>query len=112
MSPVPNGRAFVFWHDGKPAGRRVRTLREFAAALDETPIAALEGHLRRSDFSRWIADVFGDYPLAKTVRQIEEDYRAGILPNVAPGVVEAIRQRYQFLDSFAESLEQVSGRKD
>jgi hypothetical protein len=109
--PVPNGRAFVFWHDGKPAGRRARTLREFAAALDETPVAALQGHLRRGDFSRWIADVFGDYPLAKTVRGLEEDYRAGILPEVAPGVVEAIRQRYQFVDRITDSPDRSSDRK-
>jgi len=100
--PVPNGRAFVFWHDGKPAGLRARTLREFATVLAQTPMTALDGHLRRGDFSRWIADVFGDHPLAKDVRRLEEDYRTGGMADVVPGVVEAIRRRYQFVDSFAE----------
>lgn len=103
--PVPNGRAFVFWHDGRLAGRRARTLREFTMALTETSPAALGGHLHRGDFSRWIAEVFGDYPLAKTVRRLEEVYRAGTLPDVAPGIVDAIRQRYQFVERVAPVTE-------
>jgi hypothetical protein len=95
--PVPAGRAFVFWRDGKPAGLRARTLREFAAAVEQTPAAGLEGHLRRGDFSRWIADVFGDYPLAKIVAAIEDDHRSGGREAV-PRIVEAIRLRYQFVD--------------
>jgi hypothetical protein len=94
---VPGGRAFVFWRDGKPAGLRARTLREFAAAVEQMPAAGLEGHLRRGDFSRWIADVFGDYPLAKIVAAIEDDHRSGRREAV-PRIVEVIRLRYQFVD--------------
>jgi hypothetical protein len=95
--PVPDGRAFVFWRDGSPTGRRARTLREFVAVLEQFPAAAFDGHLRRSDFSSWIANVFGDYPLANAVRQVENDYRIGGILNVAASIVEAIRSRYEFI---------------
>jgi hydroxymethylpyrimidine pyrophosphatase-like HAD family hydrolase len=96
--PVPEGRAFLFWHDGLPTGRRARTLREFVAVVEHLPSATLDGHLRRSDFSSWIASVFGDYPLANTVRRVEDDYRTGSIPDVATSLVEAIRSRYEFIE--------------
>jgi hydroxymethylpyrimidine pyrophosphatase-like HAD family hydrolase len=95
--PVPASRAFVFSHDGKPAGVRAQTLREFTAAIETTPLRGLDEHLRRGDFSRWIADVFGDYPLAKTVGRLEQKYRASNR-DIAPQIVEAVRLRYQFVD--------------
>jgi hypothetical protein len=96
--PVPDGRAFVFWRDGSPAGRRARTLREFVGVLEQFPPAAFDGHLRRSDFSSWLANVFGDYPLANAVRQIENDYRRGGIFDVAASLVEVIRSRYEFIE--------------
>jgi hypothetical protein len=96
---LPVARAFVFWRDGRPTERRARTLREFVACVEQAPGAELDGHLRRGDFSHWMADVFGDYPLAKTVRQIEDDYRAGHVPDVAASVGLAVRSRYELLDS-------------
>jgi hydroxymethylpyrimidine pyrophosphatase-like HAD family hydrolase len=101
--PVSAGRAFVFWHDGSPMERRARTLREFVAAVEELPAAGLDGHLRRGDFSSWIANVFGDYPLANTVREVEDDYRTGNLPDVSTSLVQAIRSRYEFLEPEAGS---------
>jgi hypothetical protein len=59
------------------------------------PTAVFEGHLDRHDFSRWIADVFGDYLLAKTVKQIEDDYHSHAMPDVASRLVQAIRTRYE-----------------
>ncbi len=96
--PVPDGRAFVFWRDGSPTGRRARTLREFVGVLEQFPPAAFDGHLRRSDFSSWIANVFGDYPLANAVRQVENDYRRGGIFDVAASLVEVIRSRYEFIE--------------
>ena len=96
--PVPDGRAFVFWRDGSPTGRRARTLREFAAVLEQFPAAAFDGHLRRGDFSSWIANVFGDYPLASAVSQVEDDYRKGGISDVATSLLEAIRSRYEFIE--------------
>jgi hydroxymethylpyrimidine pyrophosphatase-like HAD family hydrolase len=96
--PVPEGHAFVFWRDGSMNGQRAQTLREFAGIVEQSPVSALDGHLHRNDFSRWIADVFGDYPLAKTLRQIERDYAAGNVPDVTASLVQAVRARYEILD--------------
>lgn len=96
--PVPDGRAFVFWRDGSPTGLRARTLREFVGVLEQFPAAAFDGHLRRSDFSNWIANVFGDYPLASAVSKVEDDYRKGGISDVATSLLEAIRSRYEFIE--------------
>jgi hypothetical protein len=96
--PVSEGRAFVFWHGDSPTGRRARTLREFVAILEHLPPATFNGHLCRGDFSNWIANVFGDYPLANTVRAIEGECRMGSLPDVVTSLVQAIRSRYEFIE--------------
>jgi hypothetical protein len=59
--------------------------------------------LRRRDCSRWIAEVFGDYPLAKTLRQIEDHYVDDQMSDVESSVVQAIRQRYDLIDPLSES---------
>lgn len=95
--PVPEGRAFVFWCDGAPSGMRALTLRDFVAAVEQLPATALDGHLRRHDFSRWIRDVFGDYPLANNLRKLEDDYRSAGEPDIVSSLVHAIRERYEFI---------------
>lgn len=101
--PVPHRRAFVFWRDGTPTERRARTLREFVALVEHTPAATLDGHMRRRDFSRWVSEVFGDYPLAKDLWRLEEEYRGGGLIDVAARVIQAVRARYEFIDPVPES---------
>lgn len=96
--PVAEQRAFVFWRNGSPDGRRARTLREFVAAVEHLPPAVLDGHLRRGDFSRWLVDVFGDHPLAKTIRELEARYRTGSVPDIAATLAQAVRSRYEFLE--------------
>ena len=100
--PVSDSRAFIFSRDGAPIGRRACTLREFVAVLEDSPATALDGHLGRGDFSLWIADVFGDYPLAKTIRQIEDDYRTGRVAHLPARMAQAVRARYEFLDPALE----------
>jgi hypothetical protein len=96
--PVPDSRAFVFWRDGVMTRDRARTLREFVDVLERSPVSGLEGHLRRGDFSRWIADIFGDYPLSKTVRQIEQDYLSGTIGDLPGALAQTVRSRYEFLE--------------
>lgn len=106
--PVPEGRWFIFWSGGSLTGQRARTLSEFVAIVEQSPAAALDGHLRRGDFSRWIAEVFGDYPLAKTLRQLERDYRAGAIPDIAMRLAQAVRSRYEILDPGTNSTPDIS----
>jgi hydroxymethylpyrimidine pyrophosphatase-like HAD family hydrolase len=96
--PVPESRAFVFWRDGVLTGLRARTLREFVAVAEQSPPGSLDGHLRRRDFSRWMAEVFGDYPLARILRQIEDAYRSEARPDAVSNLVQAIRERYELID--------------
>jgi soluble P-type ATPase len=102
--PVMESRAFVFWQDGEATATRPRTLRAFVEALEKVPPRALDAHLRRGDFSRWIRDVFGDYPLAKTIADIERAHTAG-QPDDAPALLSrAVRARYEFLEPLAHQM--------
>jgi hypothetical protein len=96
--PVPDRRAFVFSRDGRPTGARARTLREFVSAVEGALPAALDGHLWRRDFSRWIAEVFGDYPLSKGVRRLEDEYCARRAADVSASLGHAVRSRYELID--------------
>lgn len=95
--PVPDGRGFVFSTNGMP-GPRARTLREFVGIVEHARTAALDGHLRRGDFSRWVADVFGDFPLARELRRLEDDYSAGTMADIALALGRAVRARYEFIE--------------
>lgn len=93
--PIPAGREFVFSVDGRPLGPRCRTFKEFIAALGDIPGGALDGHARRGDFSRWIADVFHDHPLASDLRKLEQRYRLGYVESLSTELARAIRERYE-----------------
>lgn len=97
--PVPHGRAFVFSGDGEPTGRRASTLKELLDVLAATPVASLDSHLRRSDLSRWIGDVFGDHFLASQVWKLEEQYRVGWAVDVNDRLMEMICERYELPDA-------------
>jgi hypothetical protein len=100
--PVPPYGQFVFWRDGSPTGERARTLRQFVSVVEKSPVTALTGHLYRGDFSKWIANVFGDYTLSLIVERLEEDYRTSKAPDVVSRLADAIRSRYEFLDPLPE----------
>jgi hydroxymethylpyrimidine pyrophosphatase-like HAD family hydrolase len=90
--PISEPRAFVFPPNGRRDARRARTLRQFVDELEHGH--GWDPYLRRGDFSRWIADVFGDHVLAGELRAIEADYRATRRPDTAAAIVGAIRARY------------------
>lgn len=55
---------------------------------------AVQGYLHRGDFSRWIADVFGDRALAADSHEQERRYMSGSDLDTIPEIVNAIRGRY------------------
>jgi hydroxymethylpyrimidine pyrophosphatase-like HAD family hydrolase len=91
--PVSESHAFVFHPNGHQGFHRVRTLRQFVAELERGK--DWDAYLRRGDFSRWIADVFGDYALAAEVREQETTHRTAPRPETASAVIQAIRRRYE-----------------
>jgi hydroxymethylpyrimidine pyrophosphatase-like HAD family hydrolase len=103
--PVGNARAFVFQHNGQTA-RRAATLREFVEQIERSGVHTLDGHLRRGDFSRWIADVFGDHPLAGQLRPLEARYRSGYDGTTIADVANAIRSRYDLTEAEPAAVHQ------
>jgi hypothetical protein len=71
-------------------------MREFVAVLEHAGPGIFDGHLRRHDFSRWIADVFGDHPLAAQVRAVEIAYVLDTNLDVSSKLSGIIRSRYEF----------------
>jgi hydroxymethylpyrimidine pyrophosphatase-like HAD family hydrolase len=95
--PVTDARAFQFAANGGPP-RRARTLRQFVDALEGTAPLSLQPYLRRGDFSRWIADVFGDNALADELRTEEQRFRTSVDNDVVPDIIGAIRGRYDLTE--------------
>lgn len=85
-------------------GTIANTLKELLEVVATTPPGVLAGHLRRSDFSRWFGDVFGDHCLASQVWKLEEQYRVGWAVDVNDRLVEAIRERYELPDTLSVHL--------
>jgi hypothetical protein len=81
-------------------GRRLAYLRadagdlRFVEAVKRADPAMLDGHLRRGDFSRWFADVFGDTPLASQIRDLEHRYRLSGVADVNDALVTLVEWRY------------------
>jgi hydroxymethylpyrimidine pyrophosphatase-like HAD family hydrolase len=93
--PLRMDRAFVFTQGGKPSGAPARTLRAFVEGISRAPADAVDAHARRGDFSRWIADVFGDRELALEVRELEELDRRGEVVDLVTALVESVSLRYE-----------------
>ena len=95
--PVTESRAFHFEVNGAGT-HRARTLRQFVAVLEQALPGACDGHLRRADFSRWMAEVFGDFALAEELGNLERRYRTGQDVDTLLEIVGAIRARYDLTD--------------
>jgi hypothetical protein len=92
--PVSDTRAFVFTEAG-PTGATARSLRELVELLLALPSSIVEGHIRRHDFSRWIADVFRDRQLAWRTRRTESRIVTDEVSEVAGAIAQMIRARYE-----------------
>ncbi|MGE3403308.1 MAG: HAD hydrolase family protein [Vicinamibacterales bacterium] len=95
--PVTDAKAFVFSGNGV-SPRRAQTLRQFVTAMGAGRLPALEGYLKRGDFSRWIRDVFGDRALADELRDLEERHRTTPRAETIADIIEAVRGRYDLVE--------------
>ena len=75
---------------GTAPAPRARTLRQFVAGVEREPPLRARAVRRRGDFSRWIADVFGDHALAAELRAIEARHRGSPGPDTIPALADAI----------------------
>lgn len=100
--PMPMNRAFHFSCHGRNFGPPARSLNEFVDFQSRLPLESIEGHARRGDFSRWIADVFGDQPLAEAVIEVERQFRRGQIENLSAALCQPIRDRYELADFYVD----------
>ena len=91
---VPPSEAFVFTRNGKPSGPAARTLSEFSDLLGECAGDVVAAHLRRHDFSRWIANVYRDRTLAAQVSALEKDQAARHADDATKALAKLISDRY------------------
>jgi hypothetical protein len=91
--PVGADRGFRF-ADRDGHGPSARTLREFVFELERVPPEAVRQHLARHDFSRWIADVFGDRALAHELHVVEQARGQNAESESVGEIADAIRGRY------------------
>lgn len=96
--PVGDAQAFVFDQKGRPGTTRAHTLREFVMVLDELDLRRADGYLRRGDFSRWIADVFGDRALALELHGHEREYVQARPGDTVGRIAAAIKSRYELTE--------------
>lgn len=64
---------FHFYEDlGRPLNKVAYTLEDFKKRINEVPLASLEFHQKRGDFTKWIRDVFEKAQLAESIGKIEK----------------------------------------
>ena len=88
-------QAFVYTDNGRPTGRSAATLSELAGSATLEKEEVIYEHLRRHDFSQWIATTFDDSILADVVRKIESlHYHDRSAALFGADLSEAIKERY------------------
>ncbi len=93
--PVADTQAFVFHANGRLRTSRAHTLREFVMVIDDLDVTQADGYLRRGDFSRWIADVFGDRALARELQRYEREYVESLSVDAVARIADAVKSRYE-----------------
>ena len=94
---LPRERRFYF----RPVDGRVvaaaGTMGDFCTAVGHLDPRALQYHLERGDFSRWLDDTIADKELAAQVAVWEDEllaHRAADLERIRRQLVQAVEQRY------------------
>ncbi|MGD1237568.1 HAD hydrolase family protein [Mycobacterium seoulense] len=93
---LPAERRFYFHATGLPTAAAA-TMHDFSVALRHLDQQALEYHLERGDFSRWLEGTIADKELAARVAAWEDDLkarRAADLERIRRQLVEAVEKRY------------------
>jgi hydroxymethylpyrimidine pyrophosphatase-like HAD family hydrolase len=93
--PVGDAQAFVFHPNGRLEASHAHTLREFVMVLETLDVTQADGYLRRGDFSRWIADVFGDRALARELQKHEREYVHLRAEDAVAQIAAAVTSRYE-----------------
>ena len=96
--PVGDAHSFVFHGNDRRGTSRAHTLREFVMVLDNLDVKPADGYLRRGDFSRWVADVFGDRALARELQAHERDYVQSRSGDAVARIAAAIKSRYELIE--------------
>ena len=66
--------------------------------LDDLDLTQADGYLRRGDFSRWIAHVFGDRALARELQGHEREYVQSRSGNAVARIADAVKSRYELTE--------------
>ncbi len=68
--PLPPGKRFSFRGEQAGVGQEAASLYEFLQLIPTVPLASLEYHDHREDFSRWVEGTLGDADLAARLRKL------------------------------------------
>lgn len=92
---LPNGHTTLLGHNGRPLDESAATLRELSEIVGRVSTQVVKAHLRRHDFSSWIANLSGDHELANAVRKLESEHSTtGTTEVFSEKLSAAIEQRY------------------
>lgn len=94
---LPGERRFYFRSTAGSPPRSASTMHEFSTAITHLDQQALQQHLERGDFSRWLATTIADKHLAEQVAAWEDElaaHRAADLERIRHQLIKAVRERY------------------
>ncbi len=90
---VPEEQAFHFYVGvDKPLGFSAHSLEEFYRSVRQVCSDAIDFHLYRGDFERWVADVLGDNALAEEIASLKAAKLSG--EELRKALLKAIDDRY------------------
>ncbi len=104
-------QGFWFTDSNRMSAGPARTLKEFVTLLDQVPSEMVEGHARRGDFSRWVAEVFHDHALASDIRKVEQRFRLGHIHDLTDSITKLIQERYEFSAEISEQSQAISNEQ-
>jgi phosphoglycolate phosphatase (TIGR01487 family) len=94
---LPKERRFYFRTADGQSVPPASTMREFGAAVSRLAPEALQFHVERGDFSRWLGRIIADSELAAEVATWEDElaaHQAAAVERIRRQIVTAVNQRY------------------